>query len=759
LLLNACVLTKPVDGDPPRVFEDVAPEVDSWGASVDMYGSEDTYFHSPEPLTEGCEGKTYEGTFGSSTLAKSSDGLRIYAVNRDAGTVTITTAETGATEEIDVGVEPTRLVRVGSHVYVSLRAVRTIVVLEEQGASLTLIDSIPTGAEPFGLVAHPDGLRFYAAISMEDRVLEISAETHKVLRSWVIPSEPRWLAIHPNGNALFVASAMQARLWSVSLKPSTTGSHKNMVGAMPVELPTFSLAEELLGEMLSDESMPPDELDQLLNDLGIPLEHTKRITGDPTVSPDGSALFVPMLYVDNLSLLPPGADVGGVLEDEEEHGDVVIPGSGSGDGYSSPTRLIPAIDEIPLEETVTGDVLVSDGPGRLYRQDGVMVSGENVVTEDLFGDEDMMGFSQMVTSYPTSVTISPDCRFMISTMEGMDAIAISSRADICGAQFATDMGCTSTIEGRSTHVPPTAIAETGAGPGGLTWIDDRIFVHALLDRDLSSLPIDIVRENLDRENQCPTIFGYFDGYQEVAVDPIFLDANYPLCSYKLFETQDRIKLTDFELPRAIEEGRRLFFSARNPRMSDMFSSISCATCHPGGRNDGLTWHFEDFPRQTPSLAGEVSATQPVSWFNDVPTVSDEVMLTSQGRMGGIGLTEDEANDVTAFIDWSRPIDNSAGEDLPDWTAYGRQIFQDPLIGCGTCHSGPALTDNELHLINGIWVRTPTLVGIRATGPYFHDGSMANLREVTESAGLYGMGTTALLTDAELDALIIYLESL
>ncbi|WP_158089070.1 cytochrome-c peroxidase [Cognaticolwellia mytili] len=51
-------------------------------------------------------------------------------------------------------------------------------------------------------------------------------------------------------------------------------------------------------------------------------------------------------------------------------------------------------------------------------------------------------------------------------------------------------------------------------------------------------------------------------------------------------------------------------------------------------------------------------------------------------------------------------------------------------GCARCHSGPMLSDNEIHLgeaiIDDVVVRTPSLRNISATAPYMHDGSSARL---------------------------------
>ena len=101
------------------------------------------------------------------------------------------------------------------------------------------------------------------------------------------------------------------------------------------------------------------------------------------------------------------------------------------------------------------------------------------------------------------------------------------------------------------------------------------------------------------------------------------------------------------LPADVALGRRLFYSAITPQMTDGLGGVSCSTCHFDGRNDGLTWQLLDGPRQTPSLAGEVSLTAPVTWTGNVAGVADEAALTSEERMNGTGLSAVEESAIAA----------------------------------------------------------------------------------------------------------------
>jgi hypothetical protein len=128
-------------------------------------------------------------------------------------------------------------------------------------------------------------------------------------------------------------------------------------------------------------------------------------------------------------------------------------------------------------------------------------------------------------------------------------------------------------------------------------------------------------------------------------------------------------------------------------------------------------------------------------------------------MGGDGLSNVDASTVSNFIDWRRHVD------LPNKGASnaiieeGRDIFFSEEAGCGTCHTGDHYTDAGLHTVRGQRMRTPTLVGVAASAPYFHDGSSATLEEVLLRSRDGSMGQTAHLSDAQMLALEAFLTSL
>ena len=231
------------------------------------------------------------------------------------------------------------------------------------------------------------------------------------------------------------------------------------------------------------------------------------------------------------------------------------------------------------------------------------------------------------------------------------------------------------------------------------------------------------------------------------------------------------------LPPQILNGKRIFYDAGDPRMSAE-GYLSCATCHVDGGHDGRVWDFngrgEGF-RNTTTLRGRSGTGQGnVHWsanFDEIQDFENDV----RGAFGGSGfMTNADFNATAATLG---PPKAGLSVDLDALAAYvtslqasslprspyresngaltaqgedGRSVFEN--AGCASCHAGPEFTDSTLGVetlhdvgtlrtssgqrlggpLNGI--DTPTLRGIWATAPYFHDGSAPTLESVFTVAG-------------------------
>jgi YVTN family beta-propeller protein len=222
-------------------------------------------------------------------------------------------------------------------------------------------------------------------------------------------------------------------------------------------------------------------------------------------------------------------------------------------------------------------------------------------------------------------------------------------------------------------------------------------------------------------------------------------------------------------------GRKLFFSAADPRMNDVNNALACASCHPAGRQDGHVWNFVDGPRQTPSLAGRMLAkTAPFHWNGEFKNLMDFMQLTVTKRMGGVGVSLEMERQMAAYIDSIQAPDNANFSSTPsDAVARGKQVFA--KAQCQTCHSGEAFTNNEFADVgtlvkSGVAVddakllpkgfNNPSLLGLARTAPYLHDGSQSTLKgRILAGKTSDKHGKTSNLSDAEVDDLVSYLKTL
>lgn len=251
-------------------------------------------------------------------------------------------------------------------------------------------------------------------------------------------------------------------------------------------------------------------------------------------------------------------------------------------------------------------------------------------------------------------------------------------------------------------------SETGQGPGGVA-MDDQgdVWVHAPFDRTITR--------------------PWLPNTPIVVAEPV--------------------------LPERVERGRNLFHSSTDTTMSA--GRISCAVCHAEGRSDGVTWPLESGDWQTPSLGGDVDATAPVSWSQDVPSVREEARLTITGPMAG--SEEADIDAVAAYVNHVR-LPNPPTRTVSDEVlAVGRAAFE--TAGCHSCHAPPLYTDNQHHQMFGLEaVQTPTLFGIASSAPYLHNGKAASLDDLLDRSEGH-MGQPEVLSDEERAALVAWLRTL
>lgn len=251
---------------------------------------------------------------------------------------------------------------------------------------------------------------------------------------------------------------------------------------------------------------------------------------------------------------------------------------------------------------------------------------------------------------------------------------------------------------------------------------------------------------------------------KVAVGAYFAGAVYMINTATNTVTQT-IPLGTNPAEDSVRRGERIFHDASTTTQE----WLSCATCHPEGRADGLNWDMPNDgvgnPKNTKSMY-KVFDTPPAMWRGiraDATTGVRSGFKFIKFREPSQQEVDDVSAYIKSFTEEVSPYRNSNGTMTADATA-GKALFESSQTQCATCHSGPNLTDLTIHDVgtkdaydvNGNYV-TPPLVELWKAAPYLHDGSAATLMDVLTTKNVGNRhGITSNLTSTQLNQLVAYM---
>jgi YVTN family beta-propeller protein len=245
----------------------------------------------------------------------------------------------------------------------------------------------------------------------------------------------------------------------------------------------------------------------------------------------------------------------------------------------------------------------------------------------------------------------------------------------------------------------------------------------------------------------------------------------PLLEFGEFQTSHLATLasvTTERLPAQVLTGKRLFYDARDTRLSrDAY--LSCASCHNDGADDGRVWDLTGMGeglRNTIGLRGRAGAQGLLHWsgnFDEVQDFEGQIRALS----GGTGLMSNAAfntgtrsqplgdgksgvsvdlDALAAYVQSLDRVDESPYRNddgtLTAAGAAGRRLFASS--GCATCHHGSSFSnEGETKLFDVgtlkpasgsrlggplTGIDAPTLRAAWSTAPYLHDGSAPTLAD-------------------------------
>lgn len=262
-------------------------------------------------------------------------------------------------------------------------------------------------------------------------------------------------------------------------------------------------------------------------------------------------------------------------------------------------------------------------------------------------------------------------------------------------------------------------------------------------------------------------------------------------------------------------GRRLFYDANDGYVS---GGMGCAGCHPEGRDDGFVWHevelrskgstvsFTNFfgsasaarftaafwahqeiepvnadadgvgvPRQTPMIVGRLKAKGPYGWLAESDTLEARLLggfklhRWSSPNESGVGFTTQRARQLAAFLPTGLVPPPRDPAPLDEEEERGKAVFLSEKAACATCHTPETDYTNRSvaafapYRERGFFkesaaYKTPSLLFVGGSPPYFHDGRYRTLDELVEKSGDQ-MGKTSHLSPDEKKALVAFLRRL
>jgi hypothetical protein len=206
----------------------------------------------------------------------------------------------------------------------------------------------------------------------------------------------------------------------------------------------------------------------------------------------------------------------------------------------------------------------------------------------------------------------------------------------------------------------------------------------------------------------------------------------------------------------LRAGREVFYRTEDARITS--DGAACSSCHPDGLDDGVTWSTPEGMRQTLMLAGRLHGTEPYGWTRKQGTLEEYIADTSR-RLGGSGIDRESLKSLAKY---AKNIPSPPASKVKSELANrGHELFMDR--GCSGCHVGGVGTDAKSHNVLGTTsssdeIDTPSLIRVRMSGPYFHDGRYRSLDDVLADKSSK-MGNTSSLSSDDQAAMRAYLESL
>lgn len=200
---------------------------------------------------------------------------------------------------------------------------------------------------------------------------------------------------------------------------------------------------------------------------------------------------------------------------------------------------------------------------------------------------------------------------------------------------------------------------------------------------------------------------------------------------------------------------------------------SCASCHPGdARTDALNWDLLNDgignPKNSKSLL--LAHQTPPSMSLGIRDTAESAVRSGIRYIMFTQQPPEVALALDAYLKSLKPVPSPylVNGKLSEAALRGRKLFNDPVVGCNSCHPGGVFTDLKSYDVGTAGrfdagleqFDTPTLIEVWRTAPYLHDGSAASMRDVLTTKNAKDKhGKTSQLTPKQIEDLAEYILSL
>lgn len=606
----------------------------------------------------------------------------------------------------------------GSLIFTANLDVNTVSIIDSKSGKVNA--EIKVGKDPRQLALSPDENYLFVSCMQENRVDVISVEEKKVIKSIKTKIEPFGVLTSPDGELLYVSNYRSSLISVIDLVKN------KLVTEIPVGERPRSLAMTANGDKLyvphyleGKISVIDTKKNSVIKTIQLSESQNKadrkKSQGIPNtleqivISPDGKKAWIPHLLT----------NVDTPIHFEE--------------------TIFPAISVIDLEK----DEEIIDERKELFEEMNVTDSKNKTI----------------IVSNPYDVVFHPKGNKAFAIMSGSEDLVVF---DLNRGGNATQV--LRRIEGDN---PRGAVIS----PDGET-----LFVHNAMSHDLATITT-----------------GGKSSYSRAKMNG------------------ENINLIDKDpMDPLVREGKTLFYSANSDEYATEITGnnwMSCASCHADGDMNGLSLSTAKGPRNVPSNV-VTTETGLFMWDGSRDDFTDYI-LTVQGEMGGMmefdpgkPLPKDVQHMYDALFAYldnpesfpppKSPYRNDIGK-LTVAAQEGKELFNGKA-GCISCHGGKQFTDSGkavnvngnlttenisfLHNIgtsnsadmgsNGdarsnmsnprdnLHFDTPTLRGVWATAPYFHDGSA---KTIEDSIKRHKTKEVSTLSTEEIEKIAEYVRSI